>query len=240
MIINSLDNDKIKDLRKLNNKKYRENLKMFLVEGTHLIEEATKANCLIEVIVEEGYEYNTTVPVTVVSKKVITSLSSLETPSHFIGVCSIKEPISELGNNILVLDNIQDPGNLGTIIRSCIAFNINTLVVGNGTVDIYNDKVIRASQGMIFKINIIEKEITIFLKELKDYKIFGTDVNNGILLKGVKKSNKNVIIMGNEGNGIGNDIKKLCDEFIYIDMNSKCESLNVAIATSIILYEFNK
>jgi TrmH family RNA methyltransferase len=240
VIINSLDNEKIKNLRKLNNKKYRKELNKFLIEGPHLIEEATNYGCLLEVLIEEGYEYKTSLPITIVSKKVMSSLSNLDSHTHVIGVCNIKKEQSEIGNNILVLDDIQDPGNLGTIIRSCIAFNIDTLVVSEATVDIYNEKVIRASQGMIFNLNILEKNLNTFLKELSGYKIYGTDINGGISLKDVEKNKKNVIIMGNEGNGISDNIKKLCDEFIYINMNSKCESLNVAVATSIILYEFNK
>lgn len=240
MVISSLDNDKIKELRKLHNKKYRKEYGKFLVEGDHLVDEAYKSGYLLELIVEEGYDYKISVPTTIVSSKVIASLSQLDNPSHVIGVCSIKKEKEELGNKILVLDNIQDPGNLGTIIRSCVAFNVDTLVVSNDTVDIYNSKVIRASQGMIFSLNIIERELISFLSNLKEYKIYGTDVNNGISLKNIEKVEKSAIIMGNEGNGMSDKIKELCDEFIYIDMNDKCESLNVGIATSIILYEFNK
>jgi TrmH family RNA methyltransferase len=240
MVISSLDNDKIKELRKLHNKKYRKEYGKFLVEGDHLVDEAYKSGYLLELIVEEGYDYKISVPTTIVSSKVIASLSQLDNPSHIIGVCSIKKEKNDLGNKILVLDNIQDPGNLGTIIRSCVAFNVDTLVVSNDTVDIYNSKVIRASQGMIFSLNIIERELIPFLSNLKDYKIYGTDVNNGISLKNIEKVEKSAIIMGNEGNGMSDKIKELCDEFIYIDMNDKCESLNVGIATSIILYEFNK
>jgi TrmH family RNA methyltransferase len=240
VIISSLDNEKIKELRKLFNKKYRKEYNKFLIEGEHLIDEAYKNGYLLELIIEEGYDYTLSIPTTEVSSKVIASLSQLDNPSHMIGVCSIKEENKDLGDKILVLDNIQDPGNLGTIIRSCVAFNIDTLVVSNDTVDIYNSKVIRASQGMIFNLNIIERELISFLSDLKDYKIYGTDVNNGNSLKSIEKVDKSAIIMGNEGNGMSNRIKELCDEFIYIDMNDKCESLNVSIATSIILYEFNK
>ena len=168
--------------------------------------------------------------------KKITSLTSI--PS-MIGVCKkIKE--KQLGDRILILDNIQDPGNLGTIIRSAVAFSIDTIVLSCDTVDLYNPKVIRATQGMIFTSNIIVRDLIPFVKTLNDYKKYTTNVVCGTELKSVEKNNKYAIIMGNEGQGEKEDLAKLCDEAIYINMSPLCESLNVAIATSIILYEFSK
>ena len=147
-----------------------------------------------------------------------------------------------VGNRVLILDDIQDPGNLGTIVRSAVAFNIDTIVLSKNTVDLYNPKVIRATQGMIFHINIIEKNLTEFISNLKknQYKIFSTNVVNGKSIKNVEKGEKFAIIVGNEGKGVSNEVNSLCDEFIYIEMNNKCESLNVAVATSIILYELSR
>ena len=141
-----------------------------------------------------------------------------------------------------MLDNIQDPGNLGTIIRSSVAFNIDTLVLGSGCVDLYNPKVIRATQGLLFHQNIIERNLEELITELKkeNYVILGTDVTNGKELKTLPKYDKYALIMGNEGHGIDPRINSLCDESIYIEMNNNCESLNVAVACSIILYQLNK
>ena len=142
------------------------------------------------------------------------------------------------GNKILILDEIQDPGNLGTIIRTAVAFNIDTIILSKDTVDLYSPKVIRASQGMIFKINIVIADIIDAIKNLKEknYEIIGTKVSSAKNLKSLEKMNKFVIIMGNEGNGVKKEILDLCDKHIYIKMNQNCESLNVAVATSIILF----
>ena len=139
------------------------------------------------------------------------------------------------------MDNIQDPGNMGTIIRSAVAFNIDTIIVSNDSVDIYNPKVVRSSQGMIFHMNIIKKDLIPFIKEIKnDYKIIGTKVTDGNDIKTLEKNEKLCIIMGNEGNGVREEILALCDDFVYIPMNENCESLNVGVATSILLYELSR
>ena len=156
-------------------------------------------------------------------------------------MCKKKEEVAILGN-ILILDDVQDPGNIGTIIRSAVAFNIGTIILSPRCADIYSSKVIRASQGMIFHINIVVYDVTKIINELKgmDYKIFGTKVNFSKSLKNVSKPEKFVIIMGNEGNGVSEEVLNMCDDYIYIKMNKACESLNVAVATSIILYEMSR
>ena len=240
MLIESIDNKKIKNLRKLHQKKYRDEEKKFLIEGIHLVSEAYKSGNLIEVILLNDEEVDFNVSITYVTENVMKSLSNLDTPYNIIGVCSyIKE--KEIENKVLMLDDVQDPGNLGTIIRSSVAFNIDTIILSKNTVDVYNDKVLRASQGMNFHINIIKDDLNKRINDLKNngYKIYTTDVNNGKDLKSIKISDKYVIIMGNEGNGVSNEISNFADEKIYINMNKNCESLNVAVATSIILYELS-
>ena len=160
----------------------------------------------------------------------IKSISSLDTPYKTIGVCKKKEE-KEINGNVLILDGLQDPGNLGTIIRSAVAFNVDTIILSKDTVDLYNPKVVRSTQGMNFHINIIRRDLENEIKALKEkgYIVYSTDVING----------KYAIIMGNEGNGVRENIKNLSDEKLYIKMNNDCESLNVGVATSIILYEFS-
>ena len=241
MLYSSIDNSKIKDLKKLHNKKYRDKKGLFLVEGKHLALEAYKTGYLKELLLEENELLPLDVMTYYMTNNVKNYLSELETPTNVIGVCNKKEGIIK-GNKIVYLDCIQDPGNLGTIIRSCVAFNIDTLVLSRDCVDLYNSKVIRASQGLVFHLNIVIADINEFCPNLKDngYKIYGTKVTHGKSLKTIEKVSKFVIIMGNEGNGISELSSELCDEFIYIDMNDKCESLNVGVATSIILYELDK
>lgn len=240
MVIESVDNKKIKELKKLKQKKYRDESKMFLIEGIHLVNEAYKSNCLKEIIVLDGEYYDLDIKTTYVTKEVLKSLSDLNTPYNIIGVCNNKEP-KEIDGNVLILDGIQDPGNLGTIIRSALAFNIDTILISNETVDLYNSKVLRASQGNNFHINIIRCDLEEKIRKLKEnnYKIYGTNVECGIDVKKVEEKQKYAIIMGNEGRGVSKKLSDLVDENIYINMNKNCESLNVAVATSIILYELN-
>ena len=240
MLIESVDNKKIKELRKLHQKKYRDEEKKFLIEGIHLVTEAYNSGNLLEVLLINTEEMNFNVPITYVTDNVMKSLSNLDTPYNIIGVCSYQKE-KEIGNKVLMLDNVQDPGNLGTIIRSSVAFNIDTVILSNNTVDLYNDKVLRGCQGMNFHINIIRDDLKKHINELKNngYTIYTTDVNNGKELKSIKTTDKYVIIMGNEGNGVSKEISDLSDEKIYINMNENCESLNVAVATSIILYELS-
>ena len=240
MTINSLNNSKIMLLKKLYGKKYRDEEKMFVVEGEHLVNEASKTALLKEVYVVEGnnYEYQN---VNYVTEDVMKKITSLESIPSIIGLCTmVGNTIS--GNKILMLDNIQDPGNLGTIIRSAVAFNIETIIVSNDTVDMYNPKVLRSTQGMNFHLNIVVADLkeSIMNLKYKDFIIYGTSLNNKTDLRNIKVSDKYALIMGNEGQGIKEDLLQLCDENIYIKMNQDCESLNVGVATGIILYELDK
>lgn len=241
MVIESVDNKKIKEIRKLNQKKYRDITGEFLVEGEHLVEEAEKVGLLKEVILEDGYEYKTNIETIYVTNSVIKSISNLETPYKIMGIC-IKNKERKINGNVLILDGIQDPGNLGTIIRSAVAFNIDTIILSNSAVDLYNYKVLRSAQGLNFHINIIKRNIKEEIIKLKEngYKIYSTNVNGGNNIKNVKTNGKYAIIMGNEGAGVRKEIDALSDEKLYIKMNNTCESLNVAVASSIILYEFSK
>ena len=240
-IIKSLENKKVKKYTKLLQKKYREEEKEFLVVGDHLVSEAYKANNLLEVIKTEDNNICLDVPTTYVTYDIIKKISGMANPQSIIGICKMLPP-SNIGNRILMLDDIQDPGNLGTIIRSSVAFNIDTIVLSSHTVDLYNDKTIRASEGMLFNINILKKDILTYIDELKNnnYKIYGTNVNGGKLVDDLELPDKYVIIVGNEGSGVKEEILAKCDEYFYVPMNAKCESLNVGVATSIILYELDK
>ena len=163
-------------------KKYRDEYKMFIVEGEHLVKEAYKNNCLIEVfsLEQSGYENET-----IITPNVMKKIASLASSPSIIGICKMKDNDIIVGDKILILDNIQDPGNLGTIIRSAVAFNIDTIVLSTDTVSLYNEKTIRATQGMLFYANVITKNLKEFIPLLKNngYKIYTTNVNNGISIK---------------------------------------------------------
>lgn len=239
-VIESLTNERVKYWNKLKSKKYRDETGLFLVEGEHLVLEALKCGLVKHIIATVGTNYDFD-DVILVSEKVMKELSSLVTPPGIIAVCT-KKSAEEIGSRLLLLDAIQDPGNLGTIIRSATAFGIDTIVLGVGCVDLYNEKVIRASEGMLFNINIIEKDLVPFIDELKEtgFKVYGTNVEGGLEVNKATKTERFAFVVGNEGAGVSDEILVKCDEYLYIPMNESCESLNVAIATSIILYELNK
>ena len=238
-MIESINNEKIKKYNKLLQKKYRDETNMYLVSTEHLVLEAQKRNLIIEIFLLEN-EKNIYGNVTYVKENVMRKLSNLNTIPRVVAVVK-KERSKNLIGNIVMLDGLQDPGNLGTIIRSAVAFNIDTIILGDNTVDLYNEKVLRASEGMIFNINIVKKNLIDSIMELKvkGYKIIGTKVNNGIDIKDIDVD-KYAFIIGNEGKGISEDILNICDKYVYIPMNNKCESLNASIASSIIMYEINK
>ncbi len=239
MLYSSIDNNKIKYLKKLKTKKFRDLEGKYLIESEHLIKEALKEGLLEEVYLLEGKTLDIDFDINYVTLKVLKYITNLESP-NVIGVAKKIEE-KPIGNRVVMLDNIQDPGNLGTIIRSALAFNIDTIVLSDDSVDLYNDKVIRASEGMIFKINIVRANLIDTLKNLKTtHYIYGTKVDGGKSLKSIEKKKLFVIIMGNEGRGMSSKLDAFCDSFIYIDINSKCESLNVGVATSVILYELDK
>lgn len=239
-VVTSLNNTRIKEINKLNQKKYRDESDLFLVEGDHLVNEAYKKNQLVEIFALESFKEELDVKTTYVSEEVMKKLSNMQSISNVIGVCKKFVPLN-YGQRLIVLDGIQDPGNLGTIIRSAASFNFDSVVLSNTCVDLYNDKVIRASEGMIFNVDVLRKDLAIFLDELKfnNYDIYTTDVNGGTNVSDVDFKEKFAIIIGNEGNGVS-DIKEKADFKIYIPMNKKCESLNAAVATSIIMYEVSK
>ena len=241
MLYTSVENKKVKSIKKLEQKKFRDEMGEFIVEGEHLVIEAFKANILKEVIALEGTIMDKIdVEINYATSNVLKYISSLSTPPKVIGICKKMEE-KTLGDKILVLDEIQDPGNLGTIIRSCVAFNISDIIVSPDTTDVYSPKVLRATQGMIFNVNIIKRDLRNTICSLKNngYTVYGTKVNGGKSVKNIEKKEKFAIIMGNEGNGVKEDILDLCSDYIYIDMNKKCESLNVGVATGIVLYELN-
>lgn len=244
MLITSLDNDKIKKCLKLKEKKYRDEYNEFLVEGEHLVIEAYRAGILEEILIKHDEVTMLDADITYVSDEIIKALSTLETPSHMFGLCKKKEESNDLGNRILLLDRVQDPGNLGTIIRSSKAFGIDSIVLGEGCCDIYNEKVLRSTQGIGFHFNIVSRDLKEVISELKDREvpILGTRVEYGEDIRNLTNRDKEcfALIMGNEGRGVSSDILELCDKFIYIEMDDQVESLNVSIATSILLYELSR
>ncbi|HEY8364923.1 MAG TPA: RNA methyltransferase [Haloplasmataceae bacterium] len=243
-MITSINNDKVKYYTKLmNNKKLRDNDRVFIVEGEHLVSEAINSGVVIELLIsDKKYEKYEVYEHQYVTVDIIRKICDTMTPQGIIALCKQQEVKSFTRyNRLLLLDNIQDPGNLGTLIRSCDAFNFDGMVLNLQTVDVYNPKVVRATQGAIFRVPVIRQDLKSYISYLrsKDVKIFGTALVGESLSK-IKPSENMAFILGNEGNGIDKEILKMTDINIYIEMNGRSESLNVGVAGSIIMYNFRK
>lgn len=237
MLITSKDNNRIKEIRKLLNKKYSLEKGLFVIEGENLVEEAIKNNLLKELYVLKGSECKYDFQHDEVTYEVMKSISDLKSTPRLLGVAKIKKE-EKIGKRIVILDDIQDPGNAGTIIRNAVAFGIDTIVFSKSSVSAYNKKTLRSTGGMIFNINIIIDDLENVISQIKnnDIKVIGTSLNTSKSLETLEKMDNFAIIFGNEGNGVSKDILSLCDEVIKINMNSKCESLNVAVSSGIVLY----
>lgn len=243
-IIKSLQNEQIKNFARLKEKKYRDETGLFLVEGDHLVRMAIEANCLTTLIVaeEELENYLDIIDedkTIIVTESIINKLSFTKSPQNVIGIAKQNTIDKKDVSRILVLDTLQDPGNVGTLIRSALAFNYDKIYVSESTVDIYNEKVIRASQGAIFKMNVVKKELNEIYRILKNnnFQILVTSLSdNSIYLEEVKKQDKFAIVLGNEGNGVSEVSLKNATSVVKIKMSDQIESLNVGVAGSIVMY----
>ncbi len=244
MIIESAQNQTYKRWMKLKQKKYRMQEQSFIVEGFHLVQEGLKANVVTTVIVKEQAAYD---EVNVQNCEIMTLKASLfdqlaQTPSPqpIMAVCDMKMKDLSRAHRLLLCDEVQDPGNLGTLIRSALAFNFDGVILGDGCVDVYNEKVIRSTQGAIFKLPILHENLEYYIPQLQSegVKVYGTSVTRAYPLQEVKAVEKMAFILGNEGNGVKPVHLNLTDENIYIEMSTNVESLNVSIAGSIIMHQF--
>lgn len=238
MLISSLDNSRIKEVIKLRDKKYSLSKGLYIVEGEHLVVEALKNNLLYELFVLEGNEKDYRYAYDLVTEKVMKKLSDLKSTPRVLGVVSMKET-KDLGNKIVLLDNVQDPGNAGTIIRNAVAFGVDTIIFSKESVNPYNEKVVRSAQGMIFNVNIIVDDLSKRIKEIKEknIKVIGTSLKTKRNVNAMPKYEKYAVVFGNEGNGMSDEISKMCDVLYKIEMDNKCESLNVGVSCGIILYK---
>lgn len=238
--ITSINNEFIKELNKLHEKKERDKRQQFIIEGFHLIQEAKRYLDLV-LIVDEKDEV-AGVENILVTKEIITKLSFTKTPQNIIGICHYFDENQLMGERFLILDNVQDPGNLGTLVRSALGFNIDQVIMSIDSVDMYNDKFIRATQGAVFKMRMIKRDLIEAILDLKERNvlIIGTSLKASIDLDSLSSTNKYALVLGNEANGVSDDILKLVDTSVKIRTNSLLESLNVGVAGGIILYYLDK
>ena len=243
MKITSKDNEIIKNIKKLHDKKYR--IDSYIVEGIKMVKEAISENQLIELIaIREDFEINfdtKNIKIITVSSKVFNDISDVKTPQGILAVIK-KKPNKQIETNtdyILALDSLQDPGNMGTIIRTADSANINQIIINKTTADPYSPKVIRSTMGAIYRMNIIEVEnLESTLKELQDksFKVITTDLKAEKSIYDINY-NRTIVVIGNEANGVSQEVLEIADERVIIPMLGKTESLNASIAASIMIYE---
>lgn len=234
-----LTNHRIKTLQSLDKKKFRQKYNLFLVEGNKIIKELKNSSFKIENIYTTNREEIAFFEdiTTEISYQELKKISFLQTPKDSVAVCQIKKQSYDENSKInLVLDGIQDPGNMGTMIRLADWFGIEQIICSHDTVDVFNPKVIQASMGSFLRVNVIYEDLEVFLSSSHHTNI-GTDMD-GINLYQEKFPEKFNLILGNEGNGMRLQVKKHLDKIITIPRfgkNQQTESLNVSMATGIIL-----
>lgn len=245
MMITSLDNPIVKMAASLRQRKYRYRLKKYVVEGVKLVEEALRSKASVDFIltVDQKADYGD-VKTYVVNEKVFKKLSEVESPQGVMAVVNMEESklsdiMSKNKGLIVVLDGLQDPGNIGTIIRAADAMGAGGIVVFKGTGDVYNPKAIRASMGSIFHIPVVFSQDPVMVYEkLKrnGMKIAATSLKGDVYPYEIDLINT-AVVFGNEGNGISRVSEEQSDLLVKIPMDGMAESLNVAMSAAIILYE---
>lgn len=241
-MITSTQNNKVKEWKKLHAKKGRTKANAFLIEGFHLIEEAYRTDQQIEeLIVQEGIENPGWLQdeyVHTVSEQVFKEISQTEAPQGIAAVVKMQTQQGPFDGPVLLIDAVQDPGNLGTMIRTADAAGFSKVVLGKGTVDLYNDKVIRSTQGSLFHISVEQADLLAVIPDLQEagFTVWGSTLRRAQNYANVKPHPKTAVIVGNEGAGVADEIIELADELVKIPIYGKAESLNVAIAAAILMY----
>ena len=254
-IITSKDNELIKHIRKLKDKKYRDEYNEYVVEGIKIVEEAVKENVKIKQIIicndtTKTYEIPTHIMLEIakyeciyVTDKIFNLITQVTNPQGIMSIIeknSEKNQIDYTQDIILALDDVQDPGNLGTILRTADSIGLNQIVVSKGTADAFNSKVVRSTMGAIFRIKIIETQDLIrTIKEMKKhhFKLMVTSLQTENSIYDIN-FNKKIIVIGNEANGVSKEIQDMADEKAKIPMLGRTESLNASVAAGIVMYEY--
>lgn len=246
MEITSVNNELVKETVKLQQKKYREN--KFLLEGFKAVEEAHLSGLKFErAFVEKnkrGKYLFLDCEVIETNEAVLKKISTTTTPPEIVAVAYQKEnSYDNLGNKVVLLENIRDLGNLGTIIRTAVAFGIDSVVLYGETVDLYNPKVVRSAVGNLWKINIVQmKTVEELKKYFSDYDCYGTlpKAENSKYLSDTKFTNeKNVIMFGSEADGLSEELKEFATDNITIEMMGNVESLNLSVSAGVVMYNLS-
>lgn len=254
-VITSKDNNLIKHIKKLKEKKYRDEYGEFIIEGAKIISEAIKEKMQIsEIIICESCDKSELIETHLkyemakfeciyVAQNIFKLISTVENSQGILAVIKKNKDANKIDfseNFIIALDDVQDPGNLGTIIRTIDSAGLKQVIISKGTADCYNPKVVRSTMGAIFRVNVIECDNLVeALNNLKqnNFKIVITSLKSKKTLYETDL-NKKVVVFGNEANGVSKEVEKIADEKMIIPMLGKSESLNVSVSTSVVIYEY--
>ena len=247
MFIESIHNDIIKFIFSLKEKKNRDEKSLFVVEGFKQVSEIPKDWKIKFVLVTEKYKDFNTDKLYITTEKIFKKISDTQTPQEILAVVEKKKFDKEtiLSNKgiFVVIDTLQDPGNIGTIIRTAESFGCKGIFISKNSADVYSDKVVRSTMGAIFNIPIVQEcDIVSLVQLMKQRQIktyaFSLDTNN--MLSTFKFENNVALIIGNESKGINKNVLDIVDDKIKIDMRGKSQSLNAAVACSVAIYEISK
>ncbi|MDG1475917.1 MAG: RNA methyltransferase [Vicingaceae bacterium] len=231
-----------KFVNSLKQKKFRTERNLFVVEGIKLVEELLQSDYEISAIYATSIwiERNSELECFEVSEKELQSISSLKTANEVLAVVKQKEfQLIDVSSQLnIALDKLQDPGNLGTIIRTADWFGVQNIICSEDSVDVYNPKVLQATMGSFFRVNIVYLSLSEFFSNNKGLTVYGALLDGENVYQKELKSKDSVLLMGNESKGISEELKPFIKEKISIPNYGKAESLNVATATAILCSEF--
>ncbi|MEC3757349.1 RNA methyltransferase [Bacillus halotolerans] len=241
--IESAKNQKVKDWKKLHTKKERTKTNTYLIEGEHLVEEALKSpGAVKEILVKDEADIppnlDMGIQCYVLSEDAFSAVTETETPQRIAAVCNMPEEHLAPPKRVLLIDAVQDPGNLGTMIRTADAAGLDAVVLGDGTADAFNGKTLRSAQGSHFHIPVVRRNLQSYVDELKaeGVKVYGTALQNGAPYQDISPSGSFALIVGNEGAGVDTGLLEKTDLNLYVPLYGQAESLNVAIAAAILMY----
>ncbi|MFS0656985.1 TrmH family RNA methyltransferase [Bacillus sp. 179-C3.3 HS] len=240
--IESAKNTNVKQWKKLHTKKERTKTGRFLVEGKHLVEEALKSGIVKELMVTSPQmlpaDIESSVELYELSEEAFSAMTETETPQHIAAVCTFPAFEEKKYERVLLLDAVQDPGNLGTLIRTADAAGLDAVILGDGTVDAFNGKTLRSAQGSHFHLPILKQTLQQTIPAFKErgIPVYGSALKEAKEYRSVTAEGPFALIVGNEGAGIDPEILQMTDQNLYVPMYGKAESLNVAVAAAVLVY----
>ncbi|BAU26908.1 TrmH family RNA methyltransferase [Aneurinibacillus soli] len=248
-VITSVQNPRVKQWAKLHTRKEREKTGLFLIEGPHLVEEAYKSGAAFEaILLEEGIEWPSWLPASAlalyVTRPVLEKLSETKTPQTMAAVIRMQETTpTKLPRDgfWLLLDRVQDPGNVGTLIRTADAAGLSGIIIGDGSADLYNGKTVRSTMGSLFHLPVWQENLFAFVTRIReqeaDARVIGTSLQESKLYTDISYTGAVLLVIGNEGSGMSEEMLALADQNVIIPLYGQAESLNAAIAGSVVIYE---